>query len=97
MDLAFTKTRFGTLEGAAHDGTRLFTIEPSTARGDANMSIKTSLPGLRPSYVVEAPEGASKWGSETSEKAMRIAAKRLERWTAQTLGVSLTVNVVDNT
>lgn len=97
MDLTFTKTRFGTLEGVSLNGTRLFTIEPSTSSGDANMNIRTSLPGLRPIYGVEAPEGASKWGSETGEKAMRIAAKRLERWTEQNFGVSLAVNVVDNT
>ncbi len=97
MDLTFIRGDHGSLKGQGENGATIFTISQSMSRGDENVILRTSLPGLRDTTVIEAPEGCTKWSGETNQKAMRAAARGLEQWAAKVLGVALTVNVVDNT
>lgn len=91
MDLTFTCTRFGSVQGVGENGAVLFAASPSTARGDNTVYLNTNLPGIKPNIAVES---ADKYDYTA---AMAKAAQILERWAARQLGVTLTVNIVDNT
>ncbi len=97
MNLTFTKAGHGTFKGVGENGTTIFTISQSFSRSDENVHLKTPLPGLRDVTVIEAPDGCTKWSRETNTLAFRAAADSLEPWASKVLGVTLTVNIVDNT
>lgn len=91
MNLTFTSTQYGGAQGVGENGAVLFTINPSTARNDNCVHLRTDLPGIRKDIKVDSP---SKYDFAL---AMRKAAQVLEYWAASQLGVTLTVNVIDNT
>jgi hypothetical protein len=95
VNLTFTTSRYGALRGHADSGLELFTISPSTARGDKSVTLSTDLPGLG-RLRIEPPANAEEYGSEAERRAMGKAGKVLERWAAEHLGVDLSVNVIDN-
>jgi hypothetical protein len=97
MDLTFTRGEFNSLYGKGENGATLFTISDSMTRGDDSVNLRTSLPGLRENTTIAPPEGAPKYSNAAQEKAMRAAARGLEQWASKVLGVTLTVNIVDNT
>ncbi len=91
MNLTFTRTRYGSAQGVGENGAVLFILNPSTARGDNVVHLRTDLPGIRTDIPVESP---SKYDFGP---AMVKAAQVLQHWAARQLGVALTVDVVDNT
>ncbi len=97
MDLTFTRGEFNTLYGKGENGATLFTISDSLTKNDESAVLRTHLPGLREHTTIAPPEGAPKYSNAAREKAMRAAAKGLEQWASKVLGVTLTVNIVDNT
>lgn len=102
MDLTFTAGQFNSWRGTGLNGRTLFTVSPDTvspdtARNGTTVTLRTSLPGLREHTTIEAPDGCNKYSPETRTKAMHIAARALSKWAAETLGVHLDVNIVDNT
>ncbi len=96
MNLTWTRGGYNSLYGKGENGATLFTIHDSMARSD-DAVLRTRLPGLREHTTIAPPEGAPKYSNAAREKAMRAAAHGLEQWASKVLGVSLTVNVVDNT
>ncbi|MER7280572.1 hypothetical protein ABT369_39645 [Dactylosporangium sp. NPDC000244] len=98
MNLTFTPDdRHYSWRGQTDSGLTLFTISPSTARGDAAVTLRVALPGIKDTIRVEAPEGAAKYSREARTAAIEKAARLLRGWAAKHLGVDLDVNVIDNT
>jgi hypothetical protein len=97
VNLTFAAGRYGIVRGTTDSDLELFTIAPSTARGDSAVILGIDLPGVGRKLRVEAPEGAEPYGREAERLAMHKAAQILANWARGNLGVDLSVNVIDNT
>ncbi len=93
MDLIFTSDGSAT-RGCTDAGLELFSIHPSTTRGQEYVTLSARLPGMSSNTMIDAPEGTSKYGHEVHVAAIETAQSMLENWLRSQLGIDTPVNVI---